>query len=215
MNRLVALARLGLVGFAAASLSLSTGCGMDVGVSGSTGTGGHDGGAGGGCSNGGTGTGIGTGGGPSMSTSATSSTGTGGPVFCGGDVGTQCAADEYCDYPSNSCGFADEGGKCKPKPDGLRRNLLPRLRLRRSDLRRRSASPTALDTTWRPAGTCTPPPGMFACGQHFCNAATQFCQKDLSDVSGWPDDYSCPELPAACGGTPSCGCITADPCGQC
>ena len=57
--------------------------------------------------------------------------------------------------------------------------------------------------------------GEARSGPHFCNAATQYCERVISDVSNWPDDYFCPQLPAACAGAPSCGCVVQDPCGQC
>src|SRR5262245_56215132 len=38
----------------------------------------------------------------------------GGP--CGGFAGKQCEPNEYCDYPTNSCGVADESGTCRERP---------------------------------------------------------------------------------------------------
>ncbi|MBL8715984.1 MAG: hypothetical protein JNL79_08305 [Myxococcales bacterium] len=35
---------------------------------------------------------------------------------CGGFLGTVCGPKEWCDYPSTSCGGADETGKCTPRP---------------------------------------------------------------------------------------------------
>jgi hypothetical protein len=38
-------------------------------------------------------------------------------TFCGGFIGAQCAADEYCNYPAGAnCGRADASGTCAPKP---------------------------------------------------------------------------------------------------
>ena len=36
--------------------------------------------------------------------------------LCGGDLPSSCRANEYCNYESG-CGFADEPGKCEPRPD--------------------------------------------------------------------------------------------------
>lgn len=35
---------------------------------------------------------------------------------CGFWSPTQCDADEYCDFPRNTCGETDEGGFCRPRP---------------------------------------------------------------------------------------------------
>lgn len=216
MNSLSAFVRTGLLGLAIASIPLSTGCGMDVGVSGSTGTGGHDDGAGGGCSGGVTGAGGATTSTATAttSTSSTSSAGTGGEgAFCGGIAGIQCAADEYCDFPANNCGNADDSGTCKPRPMACDAVYFPTCgcdgQIYGNDC---TANTAGHDVA--PAGFCTPPVGMFACGQHFCNQKTQYCEKVLSDVSNWPDDYFCLELPGACLVAPSCSCIAAAPCGN-
>ena len=37
------------------------------------------------------------------------------PRSCGADAG-KCNDDEYCDYPSNSCGDNEQSGRCDPKP---------------------------------------------------------------------------------------------------
>jgi hypothetical protein len=50
--------------------------------------------------------------------SATSTTGEGGgPAFCGGKAGIQCAPGQFCTFnPPGSCGNADGGGYCLPIP---------------------------------------------------------------------------------------------------
>ena len=39
-----------------------------------------------------------------------------GNTVCGGFSPMPCAATEYCDYSSNSCGVSDDTGICKPRP---------------------------------------------------------------------------------------------------
>lgn len=41
--------------------------------------------------------------------------------FCGGFGGMSCDDTSYCDYDSG-CGFADEGGVCRPRPSGCPRD---------------------------------------------------------------------------------------------
>jgi hypothetical protein len=45
---------------------------------------------------------------------------------CGGLLGTQCPADEFCNFPADAiCGFADATGTCEPRPDGCAEILMP------------------------------------------------------------------------------------------
>ncbi|WP_433926254.1 hypothetical protein AB3662_25340 [Sorangium cellulosum] len=50
---------------------------------------------------------------------ATSSTSGGGgtPVACGARSGGTCGAEEYCDFPDDSCGTFDTVGQCADRPD--------------------------------------------------------------------------------------------------
>jgi hypothetical protein len=211
MNRLSSLARTGLLCLAAASIPLSTGCGTDIGVSGSTGTGGHTNGVGGGCSVGVTTAGVGGSTNTGVGGSQASTSSTGGGVFCGGIAGTACAADEYCDFPSNSCGFADESGTCTKRPIACDDIYFPTCgcdgQIYGSDCTANSAGHDVA-----PAGTCTSPVGMFACGQHFCDPKIQYCQLQISDVATEPNTYTCTPLPAGCVPSPSCPCLVNEPC---
>ncbi|MDC0676876.1 hypothetical protein [Sorangium atrum] len=56
------------------------------------------------------------GGGAGGSASSTSSGGT--PLACGGRSGGICSAEEYCDFPDDSCGTFDTIGRCTPRPGG-------------------------------------------------------------------------------------------------
>lgn len=40
------------------------------------------------------------------------------PTACGGRLGDTCAADEYCDFAYDGCGFDDGTGTCRPRPAG-------------------------------------------------------------------------------------------------
>jgi hypothetical protein len=55
----------------------------------------------------------------SATATATATSSTGGGVFCGGKAGIQCAPGQFCAFdPPGSCGNADGGGTCTPKPGG-------------------------------------------------------------------------------------------------
>lgn len=88
------------------------------GSSGSGGTGATSGtgGTGASASTGGTGANAGTGGvaGSSGSCPVTGAGSTG--KACGGKGGSQCDVGEYCDYPDDTCGTADQIGECKAPP---------------------------------------------------------------------------------------------------
>ncbi|MFS8067157.1 MAG: hypothetical protein ACMG6S_12370 [Byssovorax sp.] len=212
MNRFVALARTGLLGFAAASIVISTGCGMDVGVGGSTGTGGHD-GTGGSCSGPGSTT-AGSGGQPG--TTSNTSTGTGStPVKCGGNTPfpmPACAADEYCDYSINNCGAFDNQGVCTKRPEACDKNLYPTCGCD-GQIHGNECDAAASGTDVNNNG-CTPPPGDFACGAHFCLSNLEYCEREVSDVGGFPDVFTCKPVPAGCGAAPSCACLSGVACGS-
>lgn len=55
-------------------------------------------------------------GGAGGSASSTSSGGT--PLACGGRSGGICGAEEFCDFPDDSCGTFDTIGRCLPLPGG-------------------------------------------------------------------------------------------------
>lgn len=210
MNRFVALARTGFLGFAAASLLVSTGCGMDIGVGGTTGTGGHD-GTGGDCSGSGSTT-VGVGGSPGT----TSSTGTGGtPVKCGGFTEfptPPCAADEFCKYEAQNCGAFDNQGTCTKRPEACDKSLFPTCGCD-GQIHGNECDANAVGTDVNNNG-CTPPPGQFSCGAHFCQSNLEYCEREVSDVGGFPDVFTCKPVPAGCGAAPSCACLSGVVCGS-
>ncbi|WP_437565570.1 hypothetical protein [Sorangium sp. So ce542] len=57
-------------------------------------------------------------GGDGAATSATSGGGGGGaPVACGARSGGICSAEEFCDFPDDSCGTFDTVGQCSARPE--------------------------------------------------------------------------------------------------
>jgi hypothetical protein len=59
---------------------------------------------------------------------------------------------------------------------------------------------------------CTPPsPTMFECGWRFCYSNFSYCEVVVSSATG--AQYTCKPLPASCGSSPSCECLSGEPCG--
>ncbi|WP_437923142.1 hypothetical protein WMF37_29415 [Sorangium sp. So ce291] len=50
-------------------------------------------------------------------TSSTSGGGGEGPVACGARSGGTCGAEEFCDFPDDSCGTFDTQGECSARPE--------------------------------------------------------------------------------------------------
>jgi hypothetical protein len=46
-------------------------------------------------------------------------------AMCGGIAGLQCAAAEFCEFPVNTCGAADQSGTCQLKPEACTREFRP------------------------------------------------------------------------------------------
>jgi hypothetical protein len=44
---------------------------------------------------------------------------------CGGLQGLACSQDQFCDFPNNTCGAADQMGTCMPKPQACTREFVP------------------------------------------------------------------------------------------
>jgi hypothetical protein len=161
---------------------------------------------------------------------------------CGGFSARPCAANEYCDFPLNTCGVADETGTCKRRPDAC--PLIDPTGEDRPPFGGPAGAavevPTPRDSTssivGRPVcacdlkvhpsdclafsdgfdlnanGSCDVPAGNFACGYAVCNLQTQYCRHEVKPPAA--DLYSCLALPPACTtATPACGCLRDQPCG--
>jgi hypothetical protein len=132
---------------------------------------------------------------------------------CGGRGGAMCGADQYCDFTTNLCGTNDVTGVCRPRPASC-----PQLLVAEPTCgcdQRVYSSPCDANlagTDLNQAGTCPLGTGAFACGYRQCNRTTEYCEHDVSDVGGLPDDFECRGLPSACGGAPSCGCLAGQTC---
>src|SRR5262245_61348643 len=87
---------------------------------------------------------------------------------CGGFAGTQCAADEYCDYPRKDCGIADGAGTCKPRPEVCPDISSPACACN-GKIYASECDAAAAGFDLSAGGTCQPRAGDFNCGYRFCD----------------------------------------------
>jgi hypothetical protein len=133
---------------------------------------------------------------------------------CGGLLGEVCEADQYCDYPTDSCGAGDEQGTCKPRPVGCPDVLVFMANCACDGMVYGSECDVYAAGSDRNAlGGCPVPPGSFACGYTQCDVANHYCQRQVSDIADEPDDYSCLTLPGCPSQFPTCACLAGEPCG--
>lgn len=132
---------------------------------------------------------------------------------CGGFAGTQCSANELCDFGRDSCGATDESGTCRARPTSCDDQLAPVCGCD-GVVHSNQCDANAAGTDVDAFGSCSLPPGEFACGFRSCDRATEYCQRGVSDIGGEPDSFDCRPLPSSCGASASCGCLTQEPCGD-
>lgn len=132
---------------------------------------------------------------------------------CGGFSGARCTANEFCDFGRDTCGVTDEQGTCRARPFGCPDLFAPVCGcdgVVHSNECDANAAGVDVDAN----GSCPTPAGQFACGSRTCDTAIEYCERGVSDIGGEPDTFVCKPLPSSCGATPSCGCLTQEPCGS-
>ncbi|WP_428262324.1 hypothetical protein [Haliangium sp.] len=133
-------------------------------------------------------------------------------LSCGGIVGDICDDQSYCDYNRNQCGADDDIGLCQPRPE-ICQPVQERVCGCDGTVYANECGAEQAGVDIANEGGCTPPAGTFACGSRFCLEAAEYCEIQRADVAGEPDTFACKLMPSACGGTPSCACMTGEPCG--
>jgi hypothetical protein len=126
---------------------------------------------------------------------------------CGGPTDPPCTDFTYCDFPDNRCG-SDMQGTCAAIPRGALCAIAP-APVCGCDGKNYAGQCQAeqAGTDVNQLGTCTPPAGMFRCGWSYCQQGSEYCSGQVGGVVTNPGSYSCKAVPAACNGTPSCGCV--------
>src|SRR5688572_29259667 len=129
---------------------------------------------------------------------------------CGGFTGALCPSDEFCDFPSDTCGVSDEQGRCRVRPRSCDDQFEPVCGCD-GITHSNECSANAAGTDVSAIGSCPVPAGQFACGSRTCEIDTQYCQRGVSDIGGEPDSFECRPLPSSCGAGASCGCLGVGP----
>jgi hypothetical protein len=132
---------------------------------------------------------------------------------CGGFNPQPCAADEFCDFPRNSCGAADEPGTCVKRPTACPDFVQPTCGCD-GQVHGNECEAEAAGTDANANGSCPVAAGKFACGFLQCNLQTEYCQHGFSDVGTEPDSFVCKIVPSCPSQFPSCSCLTGEPCGS-
>ncbi|MEO8705814.1 MAG: hypothetical protein ABI867_37635 [Kofleriaceae bacterium] len=123
----------------------------------------------------------------------------------GGDIA--CPGDQFCDFPTNLCGGADEQGVCRNRPTSCDDNFDPVCACNNQTFSNEcDANASGFDVN--SFGSCPVEAGKFACGFRSCELGTQFCQEDGSDIGGEPSGFSCMPIPS-CPGHEGCDCLAS------
>jgi hypothetical protein len=132
-------------------------------------------------------------------------------AICGGFTGTPCPSGQYCSFPDKQCGGNDSSGTCVPLATncpplyapvcGCDHHVYP-------TECKANASGADVDDS----GGCTPPGGLFGCGSEFCDVGKEYCRLLITNADDQPPQVSCWPLPTTCGTTPTCDCLTGEPC---
>jgi hypothetical protein len=130
---------------------------------------------------------------------------------CGVADGGTCETGEYCAYTPRLCGKGKKGGRCETKPASCHGAYAPVCGCDGAVYDSECAA-SAAGVDLSVTGGCTARvPSWMACGAHFCDARTSYCEIVLSDVFDLPTDYTCKPLPSACtaadGAARDCTCF--------
>lgn len=145
--------------------------------------------------------------------------GSGGPITgidggsnsrrCGGFGGGACFPNEFCDFPTNTCGATDEQGTCVTRPAGCPDIVGVPTCGCDGMVRSGTCDTNAAGTDVNANGTCKVAAGTFACGFLQCNVTSQYCEHQSGT---FPDQFACKTLPGCPSQFPTCSCLAAEPC---
>jgi len=125
-----------------------------------------------------------------------------------------CAATQFCDWAGNTCAGLEPMGTCRARPQGCT-TAIDTVCGCDGAVYSNPCAASAAGADISEAGGCSAPAGTFACGPRFCMKGMQFCERRPSGMTGVAGTYTCKALPAACGATPACACLSAVSCAAC
>jgi hypothetical protein len=138
----------------------------------------------------------------------------------GGASGITCGAitcaptGQYCDWAGNSCAGLEPMGSCLARPQGCTAEV-DQVCGCDGTVYSNPCVAAAAGQDISDGGGCAAPAGTFACGPRFCTKGSQFCERRPSGTTGVAGMFTCRALPAACGASPTCACLSGVSCASC
>jgi len=123
---------------------------------------------------------------------------------------TSCSANEYCEFSPGLCGKGQSPGVCRPRPASCASGYDPVCACSGRVYDNACAARVAGEDLAVMGGCQAVIRDFAACGVHYCDAHTSYCEIYLSDVFELPTDHFCQPLPEAC--KPSHGKAMAKAC---
>ena len=127
---------------------------------------------------------------------------------CGGSGDPSCSAGAYCAWSDKRCG-ALMHGTCATTPSATCTALATPVCGCDGNNYPSDCDAAKAGTDVSTSASCPSPTGMFRCGWSYCQHGTEYCHGVMGGAVGASPSYDCQALPAACGTTPSCTCVTS------
>jgi len=140
--------------------------------------------------------------------SGDASDGSGAGAACGAASDPTCASGTHCEWSDKLCGSRSHGA-CVSFPGGVACSVSAEPVCGCDGKNYASpceAARAGVDISSN--ASCPEPAGLFRCGWSYCQHNVQYCHAQVGGAVTNPGSYACDALPAACGGVPSCACVT-------